>query len=92
MNLQQTISKITGLTVSEEDAMCYARDNFGVLAAYLKDGKKIELDNAYKNISLLMDTLEKCESRIEELKQKNKEVYTLLNKTAFDLQCQATEN
>lgn len=64
MKLQQTISKLTGLTVSEEDAMCYARDNFGVLATYLRQEDK---------------------SRIKELEEQ-------LNKTAFDLQCQATEN
>jgi len=40
MNLQQTISKITGLTVSEEDVMTYARDNFGVLASYLRQESK----------------------------------------------------
>ena len=81
MNLQQTISKITGLTVSEEDAMCYARDNFGVLASYLRNDKKKELDNAYKNISLLMDELEVRESRIKELETEKESVCKLLNKS-----------
>ena len=40
MTLQQTVSKITGLAVSKEDAMAYARDNFGILAAFLRKEDK----------------------------------------------------
>jgi len=42
MTLLQTVKDITKQNPTEEEAMCYARDNFGILAAYIKDPKRRE--------------------------------------------------
>ena len=40
MNLRETVSKILGREVTEAEAIIFANDQFGVLAAYLKDKNK----------------------------------------------------
>lgn len=40
MNLRETVSKILGREVTEAEAIMFANDQFGVLAAYLKDKNK----------------------------------------------------
>lgn len=50
MNLVQTVSKILNREVTEQEAMEFARDQFGTLCAFVKQWeKKIEAINTLKN-------------------------------------------
>lgn len=58
MNLQETVSKITGLQVTEGEAMAFARDNF--------DAIETEIKRPYKGaIEVLKDYLIQATAQFE---------------------------
>lgn len=50
MNLQDTVSVILKKEVTEEEAKRFANDQFGVLAAYLKEDLKQENEKLKKSL------------------------------------------
>lgn len=72
MNLQQTVTKITGKDVTEDEAMAFARDNFGILTAYVK----AELSAENKD---LKEQLEIAELERERIEQENENFDGLLS-------------
>lgn len=69
MNLQQTVSVIVGQNVSEEDAMAYARDNFGVLAAFLRRPDREELKDLKEERNRIQCRLDKTENLLLSVNQ-----------------------
>jgi len=65
MTLLDTVKDITKQNPTEEEAMCYARDNFGILAAYLKEKHGTVLRTLIDKLCIQLDEKDK---EIESLK------------------------
>ena len=49
MNLTQTVSKILNREITEQEAMVFARDQFGTLQTYMRQKEKPTLDKIIDN-------------------------------------------
>lgn len=67
MNLQQTISELLKHSVTEEEAMAYARDNFGVLAALIRLEDRQEIASLKEVNKTLEGALNKAYEDIEDM-------------------------
>lgn len=78
MTLQQTVSKIAERNVTQEEAMAFANENFGILTAFIISEVRKELENTNENLHISLKGYESiCVSKDEEIAAQKEEISKL---------------